>query len=82
MVGVKGKIKSNNCKWIYLLAAGFIFIHFAFINAEDNLKTRLYLLKKGTYTYEINVSDLNSGIYFYKTAFDRQEKTLKMLVQK
>ena len=39
-------------------------------------------LRKGTYTYEINASDLNSGIYFYKTAFEGQEKTLKMLVQK
>jgi len=47
MIGVKGKIKFNNYKWIYLLAAGFIFIHFAFINAEDDLKTRLYRLPKG-----------------------------------
>lgn len=39
-------------------------------------------LRKGTYTYEINTTSLNSGIYFYKTAFEGQEKTLKMLVQK
>ena len=39
-------------------------------------------LRKGTYTYEINTVNLNSGIYFYKTAFEGQEKTLKMLIQK
>lgn len=39
-------------------------------------------LRKGTYTYEINISNLNSGIYFYRATFDGQEKTLKMLVQK
>ena len=52
------------------------------LNGRKDLEVLNQELRKGTYTYEINTSDLNSGIYFYKTAFDRQEKTLKMLVQK
>jgi serine protease len=39
-------------------------------------------LKKGKHTIDLDVSNLNSGIYFYKTKFENLEKVMKMVVIK
>lgn len=39
-------------------------------------------LKKGTHVFNVDVSRLNSGIYFYKTKFENLEKVMKMGVIK
>ncbi|MEO5910555.1 MAG: S8 family serine peptidase [Pelobium sp.] len=39
-------------------------------------------LKKGKYTFTINATELNSGIYFYRTSYEGLEKVMKMMVIK
>lgn len=39
-------------------------------------------LKRGKHTFTINTVDLNSGIYFYRTAYEGLEKVMKMMVVK
>ncbi|TKB98719.1 S8/S53 family peptidase [Pedobacter cryophilus] len=46
---------------------------FTLLNAE---------LKKGTHSFNLDASNLNSGIYFYKTSFEGLEKVMKMVVIK
>ncbi len=36
---------------------------------------------KGNYSFEINVSDLKSGVYFYKFSSNKQSHTKKMIVE-
>lgn len=39
-------------------------------------------LNKGTHSFNLDASNLNSGIYFYKTSFEGLEKVMKMVVIK
>jgi len=39
-------------------------------------------LEKGTYSINVELADLNPGIYFYKMLFEGKEKTLKMIISK
>ncbi|SDM44278.1 Por secretion system C-terminal sorting domain-containing protein [Daejeonella rubra] len=39
-------------------------------------------LQKGSYGVNVELTDLDPGIYFYKMLFDGKEKTLKMIISK
>ncbi len=39
-------------------------------------------LPKGTYSLNVNLSDLEAGVYFYKMLYEGKEKTLKLVVAK
>ncbi|MDA9555674.1 S8 family peptidase [Pelobium sp.] len=39
-------------------------------------------LNKGNHTFNIDVTGLSSGLYFYKTTFENLEKVMKMIVSK
>jgi hypothetical protein len=39
-------------------------------------------LDKGSYSFNFELADIDSGIYFYKMTFEGKEKTLKMIISK